>query len=591
MEKDRRESMKKTKIVCTIGPASEDVDMLVKLIDAGMNVARINFSHGDQESHAQKIRNIREAERRSGRHIGIMLDTKGPEIRTHQMQGGKIEVHRSDQLNISSEESLGNNGLISTTHENLVDEVSVGTHILIDDGIIDLEVTGVNSKERLIETKVMSGGVISNNKGVNVPGVGLNLPALTEKDIKDIKFGIEMGIDYIAQSFVRRAEDVLAVLEIVREVTDRDIQIIPKIESGQGVENVDEILRISHGLMVARGDLGVEIPIEEVPLVQKELIKKCNLAGKPVITATQMLDSMTHEPRPTRAEANDVANAILDGSDAVMLSGETAVGEYPIETVKMMSAIARRAEREHAYHNNEHEIKTGDVTEAVSLAVSQTVENLGINNIVATTNSGYTARMISKYRPKANIIAVTFSKDTARALTLQHGVEVVIEDAPTSTDDMFRVAREILTSKGLAQEGDLFAVTAGVPVGERGTTNLMRIMMVSKELIRGYGIGEETIVGTAVVANSVAEAENQFEAGDILVVKATEDDFLLMMQEARGIICEEDGLSSHAAKMSLSLGKPVLIAAKGAMKAIKNGEIITVDHRRGVVYRGASTIG
>ena len=336
--------MKKTKIVCTIGPASESVETLVQLIEAGMNVCRLNFSHGDHDEHLARIKNIREASQITGKMVAILLDTKGPEIRTHNMKDGIVSLVSGETVRISMTEVEGTKEKFSISYEGLINDVVVGNHILLDDGLVDLEVTDLDTANGEIVTVVKNSGILKNKKGVNVPGVSTNLPGITDKDAADIIFGIEHDVDYIAASFVRRASDVLAISEILEKHDATNIQIIPKIENQEGIDNIDEILKVSHGLMVARGDLGVEIPTEEVPIAQKMLIEKCNRLGKPVITATQMLDSMQRNPRPTRAEAGDVANAIFDGTDAVMLSGETAAGDYPVEAVTTMATIAIRAE-------------------------------------------------------------------------------------------------------------------------------------------------------------------------------------------------------------------------------------------------------
>ncbi|GIW50122.1 MAG: hypothetical protein KatS3mg080_0733 [Anoxybacillus sp.] len=417
--------MRKTKIVCTIGPASESVEKLVQLIEAGMNVARLNFSHGSHEEHAARIRNIREASKITGKTVAILLDTKGPEIRTHNMENGAIELKAGSEVTISMKEVLGTPEKFSITYEGLIDDIHVGSTILLDDGLIGLEVLAIDKEAKEIRTKVLNGGVLKNKKGVNVPGVKVKLPGITEKDAEDIRFGIEQGIDFIAASFVRRASDVLEIRELLEEHHALHIQIIPKIENQEGVDNIDEILEVADGLMVARGDLGVEIPAEEVPLVQKELIKKCNALGKPVITATQMLDSMQRNPRPTRAEASDVANAIFDGTDAIMLSGETAAGAYPVEAVQTMHRIALRTEQALQYRDllSKRSKQSGTtITDAIGQSVAHTALNLDVAAIVTPTVSGHTARMISKYRPKAPIIAVTSNEGVSRKLALVWGV-------------------------------------------------------------------------------------------------------------------------------------------------------------------------
>ena len=583
--------MKKTKIVCTIGPASESVDMLVNLINAGMNVCRLNFSHGDYEEHGARIKNIREAVKITGKRVAILLDTKGPEIRTNDMENGAITMKIGDSVRISMTEVLGTNEKFSITYPELINDVNVGSHILLDDGLIDLEVTDIDRDANEIVTVVKNEGVLKNKKGVNVPGVSVNLPGITEKDANDIRFGIGQGIDFIAASFVRRASDVLEITKILEEENATHIQIIPKIENQEGIDNIDEILKVSDGLRVARGDMGVEIPTEDVPVVQKALIKKCNALGKPVITATQMLDSMQRNPRPTRAEANDVANAIYDGTDAVMLSGETAAGDYPLEAVQTMARIAVRTE-ETLVNQDSFALKLyskTDMTEAIGQSVGHTARNLGIQTIVAATESGHTARMISKYRPKAHIVAITFSEQKARSLSLSWGVYATVADKPSSTDEMFNLASKVSQEEGYASEGDLIIITAGVPVGEKGTTNLMKIQMIGSKLVQGQGVGEEAIIAKAVVAGTAEEAVAKATEGAILVTKTTDKEYMPAIEKASALVVEEGGLTSHAAVVAIAQNIPVIVGAADATSLINNDEVITVDPRRGIVYRGATT--
>ncbi|WP_430598444.1 pyruvate kinase [Enterococcus sp. AZ177] len=583
--------MKKTKIVCTIGPASETVDMLVNLMNAGMNVCRLNFSHGDFEEHGNRIKNIREAAKITGKRVAILLDTKGPEIRTNEMENGAITLRTGDSVRLSMTEVLGTNEKFSITYPELINDVNVGSHILLDDGLIDLEVTDIDRTANEIVTLVKNEGVLKNKKGVNVPGVSVNLPGITDKDAADIRFGIEQGVDFIAASFVRRATDVLEITKILEEENATHIQIIPKIENQEGIDNIDEILKVSDGLMVARGDMGVEIPTEDVPVVQKDLIKKCNALGKPVITATQMLDSMQRNPRPTRAEANDVANAIYDGTDAVMLSGETAAGDYPLEAVQTMARIAVRTE-EALINQDSFALKLyskTDMAEAIGQSVGHTARNLGIQTIVAATESGHTARMISKYRPKSHIVAITFSEQKARSLSLSWGVYATVADKPSSTDEMFNLATRTSQEEGFASEGDLIIITAGVPVGEKGTTNLMKIQMIGSKLVQGQGIGESSVIAKAVVANTAEEAVANAVEGSILVVKTTDKDYMPAIDKAIALVVEEGGLTSHAAVVAIAKDIPVIVGAADATNLISNDELITVDPRRGIVYRGATT--
>lgn len=580
--------MKKTKIVCTIGPASESVETLEQMIEAGMNVARLNFSHGNHEEHLNRIRNIRQAAKNKNATIGIMLDNKGPEIRTHNMENGAINITKGDTVRVSMEEVLGTNERFSVSYDGLIHDVTTGMHILLDDGLVDLQVKDIDEENKDIVTVALNSGIIKDHKGVNVPGAKLNLPSLTEKDIRDIEFGIKNGINYIAASFVRRVDDVISIIELLEEHDAKHIQIIPKIENQEGVDNLLDILKVSDGLMVARGDLGVEIPVEEVPIVQKQMIEACNRMGKPVITATHMLESMQVNPRPTRAEANDVANAIFDGSDCVMLSGESAAGAYPVEAVQTMANIAVRTEAA-LVNQDSYALKAydqSDTTEAIGQAVGHTAKNLGINTIVAATESGYTARMISKYRPKSDIIAVTFDEKTALGLTLQWGVIPFIAEKPRSTDEMFHLAANKTVEEGFADEGDLIIITAGVPVGDAGTTNVMKVQMIGSKLLKGQGVGDQKATGRAVVAKNADEANQLLMEGDILVAQTTDKDYLPAIERASALIVEQGGLTSHAAVVGIAMNIPVIVGAEDATKLIENGEIITIDGRRGFVYRG-----
>lgn len=583
--------MKKTKIVCTIGPASESVETLVKLINAGMNVARLNFSHGDFEEHGARIVNIREASKITGKMCAILLDTKGPEIRTNNMKDGIVSLIAGEIVRISMTEVEGTKDKFSITYPELIDDVVVGNHILLDDGLIDLEVTEIDRENNEIVTLIKNSGILKNKKGVNLPGIKTNFPGITQKDTEDIIFGIENDVDFIAASFVRRASDVLAITEILEKHNATHIQIIPKIENQEGLDNIDEILKVSQGLMVARGDLGVEIPTEEVPIAQKMLIKKCNALGKPVITATQMLDSMQRNPRPTRAEAGDVANAIFDGTDAVMLSGETAAGDYPVEAVTTMATIAIRTEEAivgqdafalKAYSNT-------DMAEAIGQSVGHTARNLNIQTIVAATESGHTARMISKYRPKSHIVAVTFSERQRRGLALSWGVYPFVTEKPDSTDEMMELAAKVAKEEKFAKEGDLIIITAGVPVGERGTTNLMKIQLIGTKLTSGQGIGDKSVIGKAVVALSAEEAIAKVTEDCILVLKNSDKDYTPAFEKAAAVIVEAGGLTSHAAVVGIAKGIPVIVGAENATSLVQDNELITIDSRRGIIYRGATT--
>ena len=585
--------MRKTKIVCTIGPASESPEVLEQLIEAGMNVARLNFSHGSHEEHAGRIAAIRDAAEKIGKPVGILLDTKGPEIRTHTMENGELHLVTGQVIDISMTEVVGNENVFSVTYEQLIEDVDQNDIILLDDGLIELRVLAKDMERGLIHTIVENAGVLKNKKGVNVPGVSIKLPGITEKDAQDILFGIEQGVDFIAASFVRTAKDVLEIRELLEQNNGSHIQIIPKIENQEGVDNIDAIIEVSDGLMVARGDLGVEIPAEEVPLVQKSLIKKCNQVGKPVITATQMLDSMQRNPRPTRAEASDVANAIMDGTDAIMLSGETAAGLYPVESVQTMYKIAERTEQALDYRqvvSQRSREKEATMTEAISQAVAYTSINLNAKAVLAPTESGNTARMISKYRPGVPIVAVTGSVNTAQMLTLVWGVQPVVCQRVQTTDEILELAVDEALKHNYVDHGDVVVITAGVPVGEAGTTNLMKVHVIGDLLARGQGVGKASVVGKAVVAKNAAEAAAYETEGCILVTVGSDREMMPVIENCAGIITEEGGLTSHAAVVGLSLGIPVIVGVKEATTLIRHGQEITMDAETGVIYKGHASV-
>lgn len=585
--------MRKTKIVCTIGPASESYEVIEQLIDAGMNVARLNFSHGDFAEHGERIKNIRKAAQDKNKAVAILLDLKGPEIRTGNFKDYKVEISRGDSVTIAMEDTLGTEKIFSVTYKDLYKDVKEGSTILIDDGLIELEVTNIDYDKKEIYTKALNSGFVSDHKGVNIPNVQVNLPGITKKDIEDIKFGIEHNVDFIAGSFIRRAEDILEIRELLEKNKAEHIQLISKIENQEGVDNIASILEVCDGIMVARGDLGVEIPAEDVPLVQKELIKQCNIAGKPVITATQMLDSMQRNPRPTRAEASDVANAIFDGTDAIMLSGETAAGDFPIQSVQMMHNIAKKTE---TALDNQHILKTRsksidmNITDAISQSVTHTAMNLSASAIITPTESGYTARMISKYRPMMPIVAVTSSETVLRQLSLVWGVHATLGHPTSTTDEMLEAAVEKGLQTGLVEHGSRVVITAGVPVGESGTTNLMKVHVIGDIIARGQGIGRRTAFGKVTLAKSAEEAVNKIEPGNILVASSTDRDMMPAIEQASGIITEQGGLTSHAAVVGLSLGIPVIVGVQDITKTIKDGEEITLDGLKGYIYRGHASV-
>ena len=583
--------MRKTKIVCTIGPASESLENTKKLIQAGMNVARLNFSHGDFEEHGNRIKNIRQACRELGKTVAILLDTKGPEIRLGNLAEEPIELAAGEHVTLTTENILGDRHRIPVTYQNLPHDVKVGDTILLDDGLIGLKVVEIQGTE--IKCEIQNSGPIKSKKGVNVPGVAISLPGITEKDANDILFGIEQGIDFIAASFVRRASDVLEIRELLEKHNASHIQIIAKIENRQGVDNLDEILEVADGLMVARGDLGVEIPVEEVPLVQKMMIEKCNRAGKPVITATQMLDSMQRNPRPTRAEASDVANAIFDGTDAIMLSGETAAGKYPVESVQTMARIAERAEAALEYREiflRQASAQQTTVTEAISQAVANSALDLDADAIITSTESGYTARMVSKYRPKAPIVAVTPSEHVMRSLQLVWGVIPVLGRSAKTTDEMFDIAVNGAVESGLVKLGDTVVITAGVPVGRSGSTNLIKIHTVGDLVAKGQGIGSQSATGRVVVAHTPEEAIAKAKEGMILVTPSTNRDYMPAIEKAAALITEQGGITSHAAVVGLNLGIPVVLGVADATQRMSDGMEVTVYAEIGVIYTGQARV-
>jgi len=583
--------MRKTKIVCTIGPSSEHPDMLRKLIQAGMNVARLNFSHGDYEEHGTRIRNIRRVAAELNKTVAILLDTKGPEIRIGKLREEPIELVQDETIVLTTEDILGDARRVSVTYDKLPQDVSVGSTILLDDGLIGLKVTAIRGSD--IECRIVNGGTLKSKKGVNVPGVRISLPGITEKDAADIRFGIEQGIDFIAASFVRKASDVLEIRELLERHGAGHIQIISKIENQEGVDNLDEILEVSDGLMVARGDLGVEIPAEEVPIVQKRMIEKCNMAGKPVITATQMLDSMQRNPRPTRAEASDVANANFDGTDAIMLSGETAAGKYPVESVETMSRIAMKAEAHLKYREifkrRSLEQQT-TITEAISQAVSNSAIDLDAKAIITSTESGYTARMVSKYRPKAPIIAVTPNEQVMRKLCLVWGVIPVLGEDARDTDEMFQIALDRAMKAGHIGLGDLVVITAGVPVGRSGTTNLIKIHQVGDTIAKGQGIGSQSATGVVVTARTPEEAVRKAVEGCILVAPSTDRDYMPAIEKAAAVITETGGITSHAAVVCIELGKPAVIGVHNALDLLQDGMEVSIYGEVGIIRSGKSNV-
>lgn len=570
-----------------MGPACESIEILKEIIANGMNVARFNFSHGDHEEHKGRMDAVKNVSSAMGVNVALMLDTRGPEIRLGKFKSGAAELKKGQAFTLTTDEIEGDSNIASINYKDLPKDVKKGSRILIDDGLVSLEVVKVDGKNIVCE--VQNAGTISDHKGVNVPGTKLNIPAVTETDIDDIIFGIGQHIDFIAASFVRKAADVLEIRRILEENDGGDVQIISKIESQEAVENIDDIIKVSDGIMVARGDLGVEIPVEEVPLVQKQIIKKCNKAGKPVITATQMLDSMMRNPRPTRAEVADVANAILDGTDAIMLSGETAAGKYPVESVRTMAKIAEKTEASIDYINILRTVDIGstvNITNAISHATCTIAEDLNANAIITVTRSGYTARMVSRYRPASDIIAITPDEKVLKRLSILWGVNPVLAPKMESTDEMIDKSVEVAQEKGLIKSGDVVVITAGVPIGLMGTTNLIKVHIVGNAIVKGMGIGSKPVTGTVSIIRNLEEDKQKFEKGDILVTRYTDEDFIKLMRQASAIITEEGGLTSHAAIVGLELKIPVIVGAAGATERLTDGMTVTIDPVRGLIYEG-----
>ncbi|HHU64279.1 MAG TPA: pyruvate kinase [Clostridiales bacterium] len=583
--------MRKTKIVSTIGPSTSSEKALIDLVTYGTNIIRLNFSHGSYEQYLKLIDMIKKVRERLNVPLAILLDTGGPEIRTGEVENHRVELVNGQKFVLTADDINGNNEKVSITYKNLAQDIHKGCKILLDDGLIQLKVDELDGRD--IVCTVINGGILCDKKSVNIPGINLNLPSLTDKDVEDIKFGIKNGIDFVAASFVRRPSDVLEIRKILEENNGQHIDIISKIENQEGVDNIDDIIAVSDGIMIARGDLGVEIPIEEVPIVQKSIIRKCNVAGKPVITATQMLDSMIRNPRPTRAEASDVANAIYDGTDCIMLSGETAIGKYPIEAIKTMASIASRVENQIEYDrhlNNMDMPKKPTVTDAICHSTCTTAHDLGASAIITATKSGYTARMVSKHRPRAPIIATTINYHTYYKLSMVWGVQPFLAPTMDNTDDMIEQSVEIAKNTGLVKNGDLVVITAGVPSAMSGTTNLIKVHIVGDILVKGTGIGDKTAYGRVCIIQNSMQAREKFQEGDIIVAPSTNNNMMPYIKKAAALIVEQPGITSHAAVVGLALEIPVIVGAPEATETLYDGSIVTVDPFRGFVFNGKAKI-
>lgn len=580
--------MNKTKIIATLGPGTETEDRIVELINAGMNVARINLSHGDRASHSHFIEIVKRARQTTNTFTAILLDTRGPEIRVNDMTEPVI-LKAGQELTIASDHATCGGTRIGVNYSGIIDDVTPGNRILLDDGKLALMVKRIDNGD--IITEVLVSGVLKSRKRVSLPDCVVNLPSLSDKDISDIAYGVEQKVDFIATSFVRKADDVWAVRKIVEENGGTQA-IIAKIENRQGVENLDEILNAADGLMVARGDLGVEMPAEEVPVIQKRIIRAANQAGKPVITATQMLESMITSPTPTRAEASDVTNAIYDGTDAVMLSAETAVGEYPTEAIRFLTSCAIITENSLDYDailaaGLKHRRPT--VTDSISYACCATAADLGAAAIITSTTSGSTARMVARYRPKAPIIAVSPSIESLRRLQLIRGVTTLMADCAATMDEQLDKSTLAARQAGLIGNGDLVVITAGMPIGTTGTTNMLKVRTVADVCYTGQGIG--TTIGHGQVRNIASQADWQNLPEEVIVVvRATDDGMLPYLRQVRGIIAEQSGLTSHAAIVGRELGIPVVCNVLDALELFENGQMITVDGATGhISYRSYTT--
>lgn len=579
--------MKKTKMICTMGPTTDNVELLQKMMLAGMDLARFNFSHGSHEDHAMRLNLVRQAAARAGKIIATIADTKGPEMRLGLFADNKVLLAEGDEFTLTTEEYLGDRHKAHVNYAGLPKELQIGSSILLADGLLSLKVTAIDGCE--IHTVVVNGGELSSRKRVACPGIELQLPFLSEQDKSDILFAARLDMDYVAASFVQKADDVIAIRKVL-EAEGYNMGIISKIENEAGVKNIEEIINVSDGIMVARGDLGVEIPTEDVPIVQKEIISRCNKAGKPVITATQMLESMINSYRATRAEASDVANSIIDGTDVIMLSGETASGQYPLEAVQTMAKIAKRTEESLDYISLFRKKGISErihSTDAISHATVQIAQEIRANAILTITESGFTARMIAKYKPWSQVVAVSRLEKTVRAMQLYWGVEPILGPYSTNTDEMIELCLQCALHSKAISDGSSVVITAGVPIGTPGSTNLIKVVTVGNKLISGTGIGRKAVTGRLCVCRDTSDFVNKLQKGDILVVDVLNDEYVPAASgKAAAIIAEEGGLTSSTAIVGITCGLPVIVGAAGAVDAVPDGVLVTVDPVSGDVYEG-----
>ena len=580
--------MRKTKIICTLGPSTDKGDVLRDLIANGMNVARFNFSHGSYEEHGGRLAKLKALREELGKPVAALLDTKGPEIRLKEFKNGVEMLEAGQTFTLTTREVEGTKEICSVTYKDLPQDVQPGGTIMLDDGLIKLQIQTVNDTD--IVCTVLNNGKIKNKKGVNVPGVHLSMPYMSQRDKDDIIFGIQQGYDFIAASFVRTAQDVYDIRNLLNQY-DSNIRIIAKIENREGVNNIDSILAAADAVMVARGDLGVEIDFTELPGIQKTIIDRSFSFGKPIVTATQMLDSMIVNPRPTRAEISDVANAIYDGTSAIMLSGETAAGDYPVEALKTMSAIAERTEQE-GFHlrSRTMDFNPGkiSVSDATAHAACLTARDVNAAAIVTVSESGTTARLLSKYRPQQPIIACVMREQVQRQLSLSWGITPLMMSLAHSTDELIEMSTALAKENGYLHNGELAVVTAGVPVGVSGTTNMIKIHMVGNCLATGVGVGPENndvASGKACVCRTMDEVRAKFKPGMVLVVPSTSNEMLSFVRDAAALVVEEPGLNSHAAIAGKALLKPTVVGAAGATSHIRDGLMVAVDCAHGSVQR------
>lgn len=579
--------MRRTKIVCTLGPSTDKEDVLRNLMKNGMNVARMNFSHGTHEEQKARLDMIKKLREELNLPVAALLDTKGPEIRIGDVEGGKLELKPGQEFTLTTEEMLGTEKKVTITYKELYKDVEPGDSILIDDGLIGMEVVRIDESD--IVCRVKNGGFISNHKGVNVPGVELNMPFVSQKDLADIVFAVEQDYDFIAASFTRTAEDIMEIRKILQEHGGEKIHIIAKLENKQGVNNCEDILRVADGIMIARGDMGVEIPLEEVPVIQKELIRKAMHMGKPGDHSYTDAGSMMKNPRPTRAETSDVANAIYQGTSAIMLSGETAAGAYPIEAVQTMAKIAERTEQDIDYSREFKPRKLAeapDVTSAISHATCTTAADLKAAAIVAVSKSGRTVSRIAKYLPVCPIIGCTTDERVYRQLNLLWGVTPVVMEEANTADELFDHAVELAEQKGLIARGELVVIAAGVPVGLSGTTNMMKVQIAGNALVTGKGANKLKASGNVCVCSNDEDLEKKFRAGDIVVVEQTTNEMVHKLKDAAGIITETGDRYSHAAVVGMTLEIPVITSARNATRILKSGTFVTMDAEQGIVYNG-----